>query len=91
MIFIIRSDGDAAKKFVDKAHSTLGPSRVAYFTSCGEYELKFIQQQGVNPSKLTIIEVHQGLSIAKVVEYAKLYEDSFGLAVFFGRVEDLWQ
>tara|TARA_R100000152_G_C6639713_1_gene84713 strand:- start:265 stop:540 length:276 start_codon:yes stop_codon:yes gene_type:complete len=91
MIFIIRSDGDSAKKFIDRLHTVVGPSKVSYFTSCAEYELKFIKQNGVNPSKFTVVEVHQGLSIAKVIEYAKVYEEYFNIPVFFGRVEDLWQ
>tara|TARA_R110002020_G_scaffold11466_1_gene43125 strand:- start:5 stop:280 length:276 start_codon:yes stop_codon:yes gene_type:complete len=91
MIFIIRSDGEAAKRFIEKIHTLVGPSKVAYFTSCAEYELEFIKKNGVNPAKLTVIEVHPGLSIESIVKYAKIFEDRFNLPIFLGRVEDLWQ
>lgn len=91
MIFIIRSDGNSSSKFIDKTLRVLGPSKVSYFNNCGSYELEFIKTSGVNPGKLTIIELHSECEIKTAMEYAQVFENKFNIPVFFGKVEDLWQ
>lgn len=91
MLFIIRSEGNASKNFIEKIYTLFGPGRVEKYTDCGVYELKFILDKTVSQNKVTVIELHEGMAVEVGIEYARMFENKFNLPVFLGRVSDLWQ